>query len=87
MNDKESIASGIDYERWRSDIIEFLEGLKSDSFIFTHFVVINSVISFLKKSDAVVSFNPDNTSVTHLKYDGKLLKIISLGVESVTKIN
>ena len=87
INDEESVASGIDYGRWRSDIIEFLKGLKSDAFIFTHFVVINSVVSFLKKSDEVVSFNPDNTSVTHLKYDGKLLKIISLGADSVTKIN
>ena len=87
MNDKDSAAPGIDYRIWRSDIIEFLEGLKNDAFIFTHFVVINSVVSFLKKRDEVVSFNPDNTSVTHLKYDGKLLKIISLGAESVTKIN
>ena len=87
MNDKDSAASGIDYRIWRSDIIEFLKGLKNDAFIFTHFVVINSVVSFLKKRDEVVSFNPDNTSVTHLKYDGKLLKIISLGAESVTKIN
>ena len=87
ISDKESVISGIDYRIWRADIIEFLEGLKSDAFIFTHFVVINSVISFLKKSDEVVSFNPGNASFTHLKYDGQLLKIISLGAESVTKIN
>jgi hypothetical protein len=50
-------------------------------------VVINSIISFLNKSEKVVFFNPDNTSVTHLTFDGEFMKIISLGEQSITKVN
>lgn len=87
INDKDSLASGIDYNLWRFNIVEFLKNLNENSFIFTHFVVINSVISFLNQSERVVFFNPDNTSVTHLRLHRNFLKIISLGDESITKIN
>ena len=87
INDKDSLASGLNYNLWRSDIMDFLYSLKNDSFIFTHFVVINSIISFLNKSEKVVFFNPDNTSVTHLTFDGEFMKIISLGEQSITKVN
>ena len=65
----------------------FLYSLKNDTFIFTHFVVINSIVSFLNKSEKVIFFNPDNTSITHLTLDKEILKIISLGKESITKVN
>ena len=87
INDKDSLTSGLNYNLWRSDIMDFLYSLKNDSFIFTHFVVINSIISFLNKSEKVVFFNPDNTSVTHLTFDGEFMKIISLGEQSITKVN
>tara|TARA_B100001093_G_scaffold512399_1_gene582172 strand:+ start:567 stop:1145 length:579 start_codon:yes stop_codon:yes gene_type:complete len=87
IDDKDSIASGLDYNLWRSGIIDFLYSLKSDTFIFTHFVVINSIVSFLNKSEKVIFFNPDNTSITHLTLDKEILKIISLGKESITKVN
>ena len=87
IDDEDSIASGLDYNLWRSSIIDFLYSLKNDSFIFTHFVVINSIVSFLNKSEKVIFFNPDNTSITHLTLDKEILKIISLGKESITKVN
>ena len=87
IDDKDSIASGLDYNLWRSGIIDFLYSLKNDSFIFTHFVVINSIVSFLNKSEKVIFFNPDNTSITHLTLNREILKIISLGEESITKVN
>jgi|TARA_B110000014_G_C19912459_1_gene472170 broad specificity phosphatase PhoE len=87
IDDKDSIASGLDYNLWRSGIIDFLYSLKNDTFIFTHFVVINSIVSFLNKSEKVIFFNPDNTSITHLTLDKEILKIISLGKESITKVN
>ena len=87
IDDKDSIASGLDYNLWRSGIIDFLYSLKNDTFFFTHFVVINSIVSFLNKSEKVIFFNPDNTSITHLTLDKEILKIISLGKESITKVN
>ena len=87
LADKETRDSGIDFNLWRKNIIKFLLSLKKDTFIFTHYLVINSIISHIKKSNKVVFFNPDNASVTHLSLSDKNLKIILLGKEATTQIN
>ena len=85
--DKETNVSKIDYFLWRENILKFFLSLNKDTFIFTHYLVINSIVSYLKKSDKVVFFNPDNTSLTHLSLSTKKLKIVSLGNEASTLIN
>jgi broad specificity phosphatase PhoE len=87
ISDEDSRESKIDYFLWRENILKFFLSLKKDTFIFTHYLVINSVVSYLRKSDKVVFFNPDNTSLTHLSLSDKKLKIISLGDEASTLIN
>ena len=87
ISDKESRDSKIDYFLWRENILKFFLSLNKDTFIFTHYLVINSVVSHLRKSDKVVFFNPDNASLTHLSLSDKKLKIISLGDEASTLIN
>lgn len=87
ISDEYSKESKIDYFLWRENILKFFLSLKKDTFIFTHYLVINSVVSYLRKSDKVVFFNPDNTSLTHLSLSDKKLKIISLGDEASTLIN
>lgn len=87
ISDEDSKESKIDYFLWRENILKFFLSLKKDTFIFTHYLVINSVVSYLRKSDKVVFFNPDNTSLTHLSLSDKKLKIISLGDEASTLIN
>ena len=87
ISDEDSKESKIDYFLWRENILKFFLSLNKDTFIFTHYLVINSIISYLKKSDKVVFFNPDNTSLTHLSLSDKKLKIISLGDEASTIIN
>ena len=86
-NDSDSLSSGINYSLWRSDIFDFLKSLKKDTYIFTHFVVINSIVGSIKNNNKIVNFNADNTSVTRLTYGDGAIKIISLGEESITKIN
>ena len=87
ISDEDSRESKIDYFLWRENILKFFLSLNKDTFIFTHYLVINSIVSYLKKSDKVVFFNPDNTSLTHLSLSDKKLKIISLGDEASTIIN
>ena len=87
ISDEDSKESKIDYFLWRENILKFFLSLNKDTFIFTHYLVINSIVSYLKKSDKVVFFNPDNTSLTHLSLSDKKLKIISLGDEASTVIN
>ena len=87
ISNEDSRESKIDYFLWRENILKFFLSLNKDTFIFTHYLVINSIVSYLKKSDKVVFFNPDNTSLTHLSLSDKKLKIISLGDEASTIIN
>ena len=87
ISDEDSRKSKIDYFLWRENILKFFLSLNKDTFIFTHYLVINSIVSHLRKSDKVVFFNPDNTSLTHLSLSDKKLKIISLGDEASTLIN
>ena len=87
ISDKDSKESKIDYFLWREDILKFFLSLNKDTFIFTHYLVINSIVSYLMKSDKVVFFNPDNTSLTHLSLSAKKLEIVSLGDEASTLIN
>ena len=87
ISDEDSRESKIDYFLWRENILKFFLSLKKDTFIFTHYLVINSVVSYLRKSDKVVFFNPDNTSLTHLSLSAKKLEIVSLGDEASTLIN
>ena len=87
ITDKETNKSKIDYFLWRENILKFFLSLNKDTFIFTHYLVINSIVSYLRKSDKVVFFNPDNTSLTHLSLSTKKLKIVSLGNEASTLIN
>ena len=86
-NDSDSLSSGINYSLWRSDIFDFLKSLKKDTYIFTHFVVINSIVGSIKNNNKVVNFIADNTSITRLNHKDGAIKIISLGEESITKIN
>tara|TARA_B100000424_G_C22899394_1_gene478356 strand:+ start:472 stop:1050 length:579 start_codon:yes stop_codon:yes gene_type:complete len=87
ISDKDSKESKIDYHLWRENILKFFLSLNKDAFIFTHYLVINSIVSYLRKSDKVVFFSPDNTSLTHLSLSAKKLQIISLGDEALTLIN
>ena len=50
-------------------------------------MVINIVVSTLKDDPRVVSFYPDNCSITELKSDEGKLNLISTGNELQTHVN
>jgi len=74
-------------QQWREAIISTLLSQKHHCAIFTHFVVINAVVSYLQKRDKVLSFLPDNASCTHLRLSQGELCLLSLGAEDKTVIN
>jgi broad specificity phosphatase PhoE len=79
--------SGALIQQWRQNIIHYLQDLNQTQVIFTHFVVINAVASHILKDEKVLSFYPDNASVTHLRLKNGELELVSLGNESKTVIN
>lgn len=74
-------------QQWRMGIVQTLLEQRESSVLFTHFVVINAVVSHLRGSDDVVCFHPDNCSITELQLDGGELALLATGREAETKIN
>ena len=75
-------------KKWKDAIIAEIKNLNNPTIIFSHFMVINIIVSYLKESDFVVSFYPDNCSMTNLSKNNKgEIELISLGSELQTELN
>ena len=74
-------------QNWQSNILSTLKNLSEPTIIFSHFMVINIVVSTLKDDPRVVSFYPDNCSITELESDKGKLNLLSTGNELQTHVN
>ena len=72
---------------WRSAMLEKLLELPAPSVIFTHFLVLNTIVGALQERTETLCFWPDNASVTHLRDDGGVLQLVQLGREMSTVVN
>ena len=54
--------------------------------VFTHFMVLNAVVSELTDDDRVVCYLPDNASVTILQQTGDELRLAELGRQFRTRV-
>ena len=72
---------------WQSKIIANLKGFTEPTIIFSHFMVINIVVNTLKSDPRVVSFYPDNCSITEIENNEGTLNLISTGNELQTQVN
>jgi broad specificity phosphatase PhoE len=72
---------------WQAKILSALKSLTKPTIIFSHFMVINTVVSTLKNDPRVVSFYPDNCSITELESNKGKLNLISTGNELQTHVN
>ena len=62
-----------DIKLWEKNIFSKLQEIKKSTIIFTHFMVINSVLSELAKSKRIIYFYPGYTSLTKItKVDGEI---------------
>ena len=76
-----------DLQQWRREVIEALISIESDTVVFSHYIAINAAVGFAGDDDRVVSFKPDNASITVLESDGRRLEVIKLGHEADTEVN
>ena len=70
------------YRAWRDGVVECLLGLPTDTVVFSHFIAINAAVGHVRGDDRLVSFRPDNASITHLSNDGGRLTLHALGDEA-----
>jgi broad specificity phosphatase PhoE len=78
---------GQDLRQWRQEVIEALLSLETDSVIFTHYIAINAAVGHATTDDRVVSFSPDNASITILETNGSELELVQRGREAHTRVN
>ena len=72
--------------QWRQDIIDYLGGLRNDTVIFSHFVVINAAVGVATGSQRIVGFRPDSCSVTILENENGVLALVERGSEASTVV-
>jgi probable phosphoglycerate mutase len=77
----------ISVKEWNEKIIDTIFSINQDSIIFTHFMVMNAVVTYAKQFSKLVNISPDYTST--IKITAKDSQIISLkvGDQKKTKIN
>lgn len=72
---------------WRMIAIESLRNITPGTVIYTHFMVINTLVGWLVDSQATVTFSPDNCSVTELKLEKDQFTLVKLGRELPSVVN
>ena len=76
-----------DLKVWRREVIEALCSFEGDSVVFTHFIAINAAVGHAAGDDRVVSFRPDNCSITAMETIGDNITLVKRGDEADTKVD
>jgi len=71
---------------WREAAWRAVNSLDSDTVIFSHFMVINAILSMIIDSQRVVVFEPDYVSITRLIDRGNGIELFDLGKELDTTV-
>ena len=74
-------------QQWQKNIFLNISNIKKDTIIFTHFMVINSVVSDFVKADSIMHFFPDYTSITKVVLENGYIKDCKIGGNQKTDIN
>ena len=74
-------------QAWREDVIETLCSITTDHVIFSHFIATNAAVGFATVNDRVVTFRPDNASITVLEADANNLCLVKRGEEAETRVS
>ncbi len=64
---------------WRDDAWRAFTSIDTDAVVFSHFMVINAILSRLNGDDRLVSFEPDYISVTAFASSDDGVELIELG--------
>lgn len=77
----------VDLLGWRRSVVDALTDLRDDTVIFSHFIAINVAAGAALDDDRLISFRPDNCSVTIFETSDGNLKLVEQGREAETKVN
>lgn len=74
-------------EIWRNKIINHTVSIHQDTIIFTHFMVVNALLSSLLNKKQIMCFYPDYVSISKVTFNNDEVKSITIGDEKKTLIN
>ena len=74
-------------KNWRENIISEIKKIENSTIIFSHFMVINTIVAHAEKNPSMVCFYPDNCSITEFDINQKKIELVNLGTQLSTNIN
>lgn len=82
-DDAVSVESGVDFRGWNDNVVNTLNALEGEAVvIFSHFIALNAAYCAATGGQDVVSFAPENCSLSIFETDGQSLKLIEQGEET-----
>ena len=72
---------------WRDAMLGCARGWREDCVVFCHFIAINVIVGAATGADALISFRPDNGSITKVQCSGGELTLLEQGREAPTRVN
>ena len=77
----------ISVQEWNGRIIDTILSINQDSIIFTHFMVMNAVVTYAKQFSKLVNIRPDYISIIKIKVKDSQIISLKVGDQKKTKIN
>lgn len=71
---------------WQHGIIQFIERQEQPAVIFSHYIAINLIVGWVKNIDRVVTFHPDNCSITRIKRVGATWSLDKEGEQASSNV-
>lgn len=72
---------------WEEKILRNINSFENNSIIFCHFMVINSIVSSITKSNSILFFHPDYVSITKLILKNGQIESFQIGDSKKTYVN
>ena len=75
---------GQPHDRWRSNVLQAVLGIREDTIVFSHSVAINVAVEFAMGDDRVTPIPPANCSCTVMDAKDGRLRMLELGNEDAS---
>jgi probable phosphoglycerate mutase len=72
---------------WRRGMLDAVRQFPGPVVVFTHFLVINTIVGAVLDRPGTLSFYPANGSITRLRRDADELQLVALGDQMETLVN
>ena len=72
---------------WRQTMIDWALAQETNIVAFSHFIAINVLVGAATNADDLITFAPDNGSITRLDNAGGTLTVVELGRQAQTRVN